>query len=72
MEGGRDHRGESNGGSYPFTGIDSAEVQRIEFDGVSEGDKCGDDLRSAYELDIKIWEPTLMNERLLCEQIGAE
>lgn len=72
MEGGRDDRAEGDGGSYPFAGVDPAEVQRVEFHGVSEGEECAEDLRSACELEIQIWEPTLLDERLLCEHSGAE
>ena len=44
MEGGGDHRGESDGGSYPSVGEYSTEVQCIELHGISEGEKRTDDL----------------------------
>jgi putative transposase len=34
MEGSRNHRGKSNGRSYPFAGVNTAEDKRIEFHGI--------------------------------------
>jgi putative transposase len=53
MEGGRDHRGESAGGSYSFAGEHTTEVQYIELHGVSEGEECADDLGPACKLEYK-------------------
>ena len=44
MKRGGDHRRESNDGPCAFAGIDSAEIQCIKHHGISEGEKCADDI----------------------------
>ena len=44
VERGGDHRGESDGGSYPPAGVDPAEDECVELHGVPEREECADDL----------------------------
>ena len=72
MERSGDHRRESDGGSYSPASKYPTEVQCIELHGISEGEKCADDLRSTRELEIQVREPTLLVERVLCEHSRFE
>ena len=72
MEGGGNHRRESNGRSYPSASINPAEDKCIEFHGIPEGEECADDIRSACEPEVQVREPALLGERVLCEHSGAE
>ena len=44
VEGGRDHRGESDGRSHPSVGLDTAKDKHLKLHGISEGKKCDDDI----------------------------
>ena len=60
VEGGRDHRGERDGGSHPSGSFDPAEVQCVERDGIPAGEERTDDLRSACEPEIQVRQPSLL------------
>ena len=47
-----DHWRESNAGSYPSAAVDPTEVFRVEFYGVSEGEKRDDDFRASHEFEV--------------------
>ena len=72
MEGGRDHRREGNVGSHTPAGINSPKDECIKFHGIPEREECDDDLRSACELEIQVWEQALLVAGILCEHGGTE
>ena len=47
-----DYRRESNAGPYPSAIIDSTEVFRVKFQGVSEGEKRDDDFRESRKFEV--------------------
>ena len=69
---GRDCGDECLCGSYSYVGEDTAEVQRVEHTWIFEGEECIDDLRSVYQFEVQVWEPTFLGEEVLCEHSRAE
>ena len=47
-----DHRRESHAGPYPSAAIHTTDVFRVEFYGVSEGEKRDDDFRASHEFEV--------------------
>ena len=72
MEGGRDHRREGDGGSYPSASVNSTKDECVEFHGISEGEECVDDLRPTCELEIQVWKPAFLVAGVLCEYSRVE
>ena len=58
--------------SYTHAAVDTAEVQRVERDGVPEGEEQPDDLRQVREPEIQIRESGVLVTRLLCRYRGKE
>lgn len=52
---------------YPFAGINTAEDKHREFHGISEGEKCDDDIRSASVFEIQVWEQAFLVAGVLCQ-----
>ena len=62
----RDTGSRSMPGPYPYAGEYTAEYKRITVYGVSEGKKFADDIRSACEPKVQVWESPLLVSGLLC------
>ena len=58
--------------SYTHAAVDTAKVQRVERDGVPEGEEQPDDLRQVREPEIQIRESGVLVPRLLCRYRGKE
>ena len=65
-EGDRDPGGRSMPRSYTHAAVDTAEVQRVERDGVSEGEEQPDDLRQVREPEVQVREQGILVPRVLC------
>ena len=66
VEGGGDSRGRGMCGPHPHAIGDTAEVQCIECDGLSQGEEQPDDLREVGEHEIQVSEPGVLVPRVLC------
>lgn len=52
MERRGNHRRESNAGPHSSAAVNSAEVFRVQLYGISEGEKCDDDIRASREFEV--------------------
>ena len=64
-------KGKGNAGPHPSVAVDTTEVFRIQFHGVSEGKKCDDDFRAARKFEVSIREAALLGDRILREHSGV-
>ena len=72
QEGHRDNRGRGVPRPHPHAAVDTAEVQRVERDGVSQGEEQPDDIRQVCESEVPLRQQGVLVPWIVCGYCGEE